>query len=41
MVSEYASRRKSGDTGTIVFKDNRNRGKRRSKGKRVGVGAEK
>ena len=41
MVSEDASRRESGDTGTKVFKDNRNRGKRRSMGKRVGVGAEK
>ena len=40
MAGEYASRRESGDTGNKVFKGNRNRGKRRSKGKRVGVGAE-
>ena len=41
MVSNYARRRESGSASTKVFKDNRYRGKRRSKGKRVGVGAEK
>ena len=41
MVSGYARRRESGSTSTKVFKDNRHRGKRRSKEKRVGVGAEK
>lgn len=35
VVSKYASRRKSGNTGTKIFKDNRNREKRTNKGKRV------
>lgn len=37
VVSKYARRQKSGDTSIEIFKENRNRGKKRSKKKRIGV----
>lgn len=41
IVSNYTQRRESGSTSTKVFKDNKYRGKRRSKEKRVEVGVKK
>lgn len=41
MVSNYARRQKSGSISIKIFKNNRYKGKRKIKEKRVGVGAEK